>query len=234
MRAALDRGTTPEHLAGRIKGSWNFASKYLDAYADTYGADHVMDGVKDDLDRRALATFKTVVQACTKNGVNPCLEDEYSHPTAAPYLLADRGADVVIGYSERLHFILRRAGTKKRVYLASAPLGENNHPLLFVDSFVLRKDCTGPCEAAARTFADYMADSNTMNWILMSEDAGDTRTPRYLMPATKSAYRAPAVRKDRYYNQLERLTKDGLPYPNTKFYDTRPALLEKLKVSVTP
>jgi len=39
LRAALDRATAPLHLAGRISGGWNFASLYLEAYADTYGAD---------------------------------------------------------------------------------------------------------------------------------------------------------------------------------------------------
>lgn len=234
LRAALDRGTTRAHLAGRITGSWNFASLYLDAYADTYGAEHVLDGVKADLDDRALAGLKTVAQACTKDAANPCLTSEYSHQTAAPYLFADHQADAVLGYSERLHYILRRAGNRERVYFASAPLGDGNHPLLFVDAFVLRRDCTGDCEKSARAFTDYMARPETMNWILMSEDAGATGVPRYLLPATKSAYRVSAVQKDRYYPQMERMIRDALPYPNTKFYDLRATIREKLEAQVKP
>lgn len=58
--AALDRGTTPAHLAGRMIGSWNFTSLYLDGYADTYGADHVTAGVKEDLDPAAADGLRTV------------------------------------------------------------------------------------------------------------------------------------------------------------------------------
>jgi thiamine pyridinylase len=234
LRAALDKGSTPAHLAGRIAGSWNLASLYLDAYADTYGAEHVLDGVKPDLDDQAVRGLNTVTQACTKDGANACLTSEYSDQTAAPYLFADRQADAVLGYSERLHYILRRAGVREKLYFGSAPLGAGNHPLLFVDAFVLRRDCTGDCEKAARGFTDYMARPDTMSWILMSEDAGATRVPRYLLPATKSAYRAKAVEADRYYMQMELMTKDGLPYPNTKFYDIRPALREKLEAFLRP
>jgi thiamine pyridinylase len=237
LRAALDRSQAPIHLAGRIKGSWNFASLYLDAYADTYGAQSVEQALKDELDEQARLSLQTVARACTKNGANPCLGDlgdPYTNATAAPYLLADGEADAVLGYSERLHFILRRAGRDKKIYFESAPLGDGNRPLLFVDAFVLRKDCAGPCEAAARAFAQYMTRPETMSWIMMSEDAGATGVPRYLLAATKSAYRTPAVRNDRYYLQMEQNTREGLPYPNTKFYDVREALLGKLKEQVKP
>ena len=133
-----------------------------------------------------------------------------------------------------MHFILRRAGIKKKVHFNSAPLGEGSHPLLFVDAFVLRKDCTGPCEAAGRAFTDYMTRPETMSWIMMSEDAGATRVPRYLLAATKSAYKTPPVRGDRNYILMEKMTKNGLPYPNTKFYDVREALLTKLKDQIKP
>jgi len=232
LRAALDRATTLFHLAGRISGSWNLPSLYLDAYADTYGADHVTDALRPELDDRALAGLRTVTQACTINGSNPCLTADYSNTTAAPYLFADRQADTVLGYSERLHYILRRTGRQQGIYLASAPLGDGNHPLLFVDAFVLRKDCSGDCEKAARAFTDYMNRPETMSWILMSEDAGATGVPRYLLPATNSAYAAPAVRKDPYYRQMQRITQDARPYPNTRFYDLRPIIREKLEAGI--
>jgi thiamine pyridinylase len=232
LRAALDKGTTPAHLAGRMVGSWNFASLYLQAFADTHGADHVVEGLAEKLDDPVVDGLNLVAQACAANGKNPCLDSTYKVTTSAPYLLAEDKADALIGYSERLHYILKHSTSKESVYFESAPLGKGNHPVLFVDAFVLRKDCVGACESSAGAFAQYMADPGTMSWILTSQDASSNRVPRYLLAATDSAYRADGVKTDQHYNQMKEMVRDGRPYPNKGFYGVREKLLKQLEARI--
>ena len=108
----------------------------------------------------------------------------------------------MFGYSERL-FLIRRSAPQDHFHFSSAPIGNGNHPLLFTDAFVLRKDCDQRCEAAARAFAEYMNSARTHEWILMSSDAAKPTAPRYLLPATLSAFKAAEVRRDPYDRQNE-------------------------------
>ncbi|HEX2688672.1 MAG TPA: hypothetical protein VHN14_18750 [Kofleriaceae bacterium] len=60
-------------------------------------------------------------------------------------------------YSERLHPILSAAGKidRARLHVASASLGQGNHPMLFTDALVRSPRCEGACADAARRFAAY-------------------------------------------------------------------------------
>lgn len=92
-------------------------------------------------------------------------------------------------------------------------------PHVSVDAFVLRRDCSVEHERAAQSFARFMLHPETMALIMMSEDAGADAVPRYLMPATASAYLNLAVSKDPYYTQLERIFRGAVAYPVRGFYE---------------
>ncbi|QSJ18996.1 hypothetical protein JYQ62_09780 [Nostoc sp. UHCC 0702] len=134
---------------------------------------------------------------------------------------ADGKVDAFFGYSERLNFILKQGTSTRDVKIASAPIGEGKHPILFVDAFVLRQDCEKACQKAAAQFVKYINAPQTHEWILMSQDAGKKAIPRYLLPATLSAFETPKVKLDPYYKILKSETKNGLSYPSSGFPEIR-------------
>jgi thiamine pyridinylase len=114
------------------------------------------------------------------------------------------------------------------VYIASAPIGKGKNPVLFVDTLVKRKDCNAQCEDAATKFALYLNLPTTQEWILMSRDSNKQATPRYLIPATKSAFKQNLVSKDKYYKKIESEIKNGVAYPNTGL----PAIRSKMRDAI--
>jgi thiamine pyridinylase len=212
--AALEHGApkTPR-LAGRLTGSWNVPSLYLDGYADSYGANSLLPALSIHLDPAALSNLEAFAKECLTGGRNPCVNGDYDDPDVPTAAFAAGKAAAMFGYSERL-FLIRKSAPRDQFHISSAPIGNGNHPLLFTDAFVLRKDCTGPCEAAARAFAEYMNSPRTQEWILMSKDAANPTVPRYLLPATLSAFQTPEVRRDPYYRRLASEIKAADPFPN--------------------
>ncbi|MDQ3802567.1 MAG: hypothetical protein M3416_01760 [Acidobacteriota bacterium] len=201
------------NVTGVLTGSWNMPALYLDAWADTYGPKNVGSAISPNLDGTVMKSFKSFSQQCETGGKNPCLDGTFADNDLSAKQFADGKADAFFGYSERLNFILRQGAGGPRVEVASAPLGEGKRPLLFVDAFVMRRGCDVSCQEAAAKFAAYMNRPQTHEWILMSHDAGANAVPRYLLPATRSAYKAPQVRRDRYFKTLGEEIKDGAAYP---------------------
>lgn len=202
------------NIAGVLTGSWNMPALYLDAWADTYGPQNVGSAVSANLDATVMKSFKLFSRQCEAAGKNPCLDGTFGDDNdLSARQFAEGKADAFFGYSERLNFILRRGTGGARVHLTSAPLGEGKRPLLFVDAFVMRRDCDASCREAAAKFAAYMNRPQTHEWVLMSLDAGAGAVPRYLLPATRSAYKSSRVRRDRYYRTLRKETEGGHAYP---------------------
>ena len=67
----------------------------------------------------------------------------------------------------------------------------------------------------------------------MSRDAGKPTVPRYLLPATLSAFDAPEVRRDALYRQLAQEIKDSDPFPNFWIYKVHGDMRKKLMESLT-
>ncbi len=217
---ALD--TPAVDLAANLLGSWNLPSLYLDAWADTHGPAEVQSAVTaGHYDAGVLVGMKRLAQRCATPSGNPCIDGTYDDEAnaGAPDTLLARGqADATLGFSERLHGILRQlpAGAPaSALRISPAPLGQGNQPLLFTDSFFLSTRCTGPCEQAARDFVAYMTRASTYQWIVLAEDmpaAG--RVPRYLMPANLDVYALPGVAGDPFYTVIEAATRTAAPFPN--------------------
>ena len=208
-------GGSPK-LAGRLTGSWNVPSLYLDAYADTNGAQNLQQAVSTHLNPAVLASLQKFAKECQLGSDNPCTSDKYNNPDVPTSVFAEGKALALFGYSERLNLIRQKA-PKDTFFLSSAAIGEGDHPTLFTDAFVIRKDCDASCDHAARAFAEYMNLPTTHEWILMARDNANNSIPRYLIPATLSAFQTPLVRNDQYYLQIESEIHSADPFPSFEF-----------------
>ncbi|MBD2499306.1 extracellular solute-binding protein [Anabaena azotica] len=217
------------NVAGDLRGSWNLPALYLDAWADTYGADKVASAISPNLAPDVIQPFKAFSQECVTNGKNPCLDDTYhNNADLSAKDFAEGKVDAFFGYSERLNFILKQGVSNTDVKIASAPLGQGKRPLLFVDAFVLQKDCNQACKKAATSFVTYINAPQTQEWILMSQDAGKKAIPRYVIPATLSAFQTPKVKQDPYYKVIKSEIQNGLPYPSSGFPESRKQMSDRI------
>lgn len=218
------------NITGVLTGSWNMPALYLDAWADTYGPKNVGSAVSTNLDATVMNSFKLFSRQCETEGKNPCLDGTFDdNPDQSAKEFAAGRADAFFGYSERLNLILRQGAGGAPVRVSSAPLGEGKRPLLFVDAFVMRnRDCDAGCQEAAAKFAAYMNRPQTHEWILVSDDAGAGAVPRYLLPATHSAYKAPRVRRERYFKTLRKEIKDGAAYPVSGIPEMRKKMRDEI------
>ncbi|WP_434389981.1 extracellular solute-binding protein [Melittangium boletus] len=236
LLAALEGLGTPQtNLAGNLLGSWNLPSLYLDAWTDTHGPSGVQSAVTTArYDTDVLAGMNRLARACDAQGQNPCLDGTYDDDIDLPEKRLARGeADASLGFSERLHVVLKNlpAGAPaSALRLAPAPLGQGNQPLLFTDAFTLSARCTGACEQAARDFVAYMTRASTYQWMVLSEDApAEGRVPRYLMPANRAVYALPAVAADAFYPVIGAASATGGAFPNTGLYGIRKQMRDHLR-----
>ena len=196
-------------LVGDLDGSWTSIMIYLDSFTDTYPGGDLGEALNIlQLDPRIKNGFHTVGKACTAKGKNYCDKDRVER-------FADGKADAFIGYSERLHKILHKGKVAERdLHIASATLGEGDHPMLFTDALVLSGSCSDRCKAAASVFAAYYVSDEVFEIVLMGQDIGPLATPRYLLPSTTSAFDVGDVRKDRLYQQLKQEIGGAKSFPN--------------------
>ncbi|WP_208718801.1 hypothetical protein [Corallococcus sicarius] len=242
LTQALDGlGTSMPDMAVNMLGSWNLPSMYLDAWADANGARNVSSAVTTEhYDAAVLTSMRHFAQTCQSSTGNPCVDgtyDEDANFDLPATLFAQSQVDATMGYSERLHVILKNlpAGSSPSdIKLSSAPLGEGNHPVLFTDAYFLGVRCTGKCEAAALEFVEYMSDARTFEWILMSEDASaETRVPRYLLPATLDAYQTRKVRSDAFFPVMDAATRRGKAFPNGGLFNIRKQMRDDILPAIT-
>lgn len=216
-------------LAGNLLGSWDLPAEYLDAWADTYGRQKLDQAISPVLDQAVVDGLKHFAQACMTGEKNPCLDGTYKDaPESAAKQFAATGAHSLFGYSERLHFVMKGGARPEDMKIASAPLGQGSHPLVFVDALVLRRDCDAICQKGARAFAMYMNSPKTHEWIGMSRDAGAGAVPRYLLPATRSAFRTDGLRSDPHYQQFEAEIRHAAAYPNTGLLQQRKVMRDRI------
>lgn len=225
---------TPDtpNLGGDLTGSWNLPALYLDAWADTYGTKQINSALSPNLDPSVIKSFKKFAQNCQVGDVNPCF-DKYGDIDIGAEAFINNQVDAFFGYSERLNYIFKN-GINPEIKLSSLPLNEDSNPLLFADALVLRKDCDNACQNAANKFAAYLDDPKTQEWILTSKDAGENAIPRYLIPATYSAFKTKSLDKDPYYKTLEKVIKNAAPYPNSGFPEIRKTLKQLILLELQP
>jgi thiamine pyridinylase len=214
-------------LAGKTGGRWNGPMLYLNAYCGVHGSHRAQDGLNINLNELALRSFRALGQACGSAGQTPGA----SANAEAACLFANRQSDGFIGYTESLHQVLRLIGANEELLATPLVFRKGQAPLVSVDGWVLSANCSGEVERAARAFVEFMNRPETMRFIMMSQDAGPAAIPRYLLPATISAYRDPVVSRDRYYRQFGRMIADAVPYP-IGFYEFAKSVHAELELQL--
>jgi thiamine pyridinylase len=208
----LANGPRPR-LAGDLNGKWQLSSIYLDSWLETYGPSQFDKAVAPPLDSTVVQQVVQLARECRVGTSNPCLTTW--HDTDLAQFAFGRGETAaLVDYSEALwRVITLDTAARHSMSLEVAPLGAGRRPALFVDVFVRRSECSGPCEQAAESFVRFMDTPETQSFIIMSED-GRRGVPRYLLPATLSAYETPSVRGDAFYRTLSSEIRDGYSFPN--------------------
>ena len=219
-----------EPLSGNLLGSWNLPCLYLDAWADAHGPGGLGSAISPTLDKSVTASLAAVASEETMDGANPGLNGKYdAAPDLAAINFAQGKAKALIGYSERLNVVLKNRTDATPLHITSACLGEGNHPLAFTDVLVIRKDASPALVGAAARFAKYLTAVPTYTWMHNSEDAPvGQRTPRYLSPATRSAYRNSPMKNDPLVQEIYAVMKRADIFPQTGLLETRKAMRDAI------
>jgi thiamine pyridinylase len=220
-------------VVGNLSGSWNMPSLYLDAWADTYSGSTAL-GLRSSLDPSTINNFRKIAELCEDEGENPCINGSYSgtNEIKAVEIFVKGMADGLVGYSERLHYILKGGMASEQVQMRSLPLGNGNSPVMFVDALVLRMGASDQITAAARAFADFLVSPEIQEYLVMSRDSKADRIPRYLIPATKDVFAKQSLVMDRFYRDLARDATIARPFPNTGFSSLRRQMRDEIKKAV--
>ncbi|WP_394847527.1 extracellular solute-binding protein [Pendulispora brunnea] len=207
-------------LGAPIRGTWTLPSLFLDAYEDRHPGASLAGVISRPgfPNARLVEGLASLVRTCAVGDTNPCLDATYDNPNVAMDDFAAKKTGAYIGFSESLHRILVQRKDTAPIFVTSAPLGEGSYPLLFTDALVRGKKCKGACARDAQAFADFLTSPATMELVMMGDDL-DSGVPRYLLPATRSAYHSPRVKNDSTYRVLESLTRRAEPYPNRDIYE---------------
>ena len=105
--------------------------------------------------------------------------------------------------------------TESELHIVGAKLGDYDNPLLWVDVLTINaSNCDFTCVGDATSFASYINDPATREWIVFSEDAPSGSPPRYLMPGTSTFYDLERVQNDPYYPQFYAVVSRAIAFPN--------------------
>ena len=220
-------GDIPE-IAGNLNSSWDTPTLYLESWEGNHAPTDPGRALSTELDRETIRCLKKFSKQGEWKGKNPCLDKTYKDNNLAFTTFANRQVEASFGYSESLFDIFKTAPGDYSIIISPLVVGNESHPLLFVDGFVLRKGCSQPVKNAARKFTEYMQNADTYVWIVMSRDGGEAAVPRYLIPATISAFKAEPIKSDRYYEAIQAAISISTNYPNSGL----PLIHQRMQVAV--
>jgi hypothetical protein len=138
--AAADAALTK--ISGNFKSSWDSPCLYLDCWEETYAPKDPSTAVSTNLDSEVIRELRQFAKQGESNGRNPCLDGTYKDNKNAAIKFANRQTVATFGFSGTLFDILSSAPNDDSVTIHSLNLGKAEHPLLFMDGFVLRKGLT--------------------------------------------------------------------------------------------
>lgn len=213
FRDALAGSSAEIPVAGDMKGEWGTPMVYIDAYADFFPDIPVAQALADTANSEVIAGLREVAKFCTdEKGNNYCRGDDSK-------LFANGRTGAYFGYSERLNKVFLPGNKPNDVYIRPVPLGPNSTPVLFTDVVVQSKNCAEDCSRAAARFLEYYTADETYAEVLMSKDVGYDAVPRYLFPATMSAFDSSDVKDDSLYKQMRAVAGSAIAYPNSGVFD---------------
>jgi thiamine pyridinylase len=238
VKAARESG---KPLLGSFTSSWDLPALYLDARVDN-GLDAtnlpaLSNAVNPPLHADSAAALEQLAELCRRGDKNPCVDGTYDEAREDPAEELVKGSAIGYwGYSERLHrtvTLMKAEGAPvEGLRVSTIPLGTSATPLLFTDAFVRRKGCSGDavCNAAAAAWAEFITRDDVVRDLLISKDAGPNAVPRYLLPATSSAFKAEPIAKDAIYAELRPLAQSGRSFPShASMYERRRVLAHLLE-----
>ncbi|WP_437791552.1 hypothetical protein [Sorangium sp. So ce693] len=241
VKAARESG---KPLLGNFASSWDLPALYLDARVDN-GLDAtnpaaLSNALKPPLEAASTAALKQLAELCRKGDNNPCIDGTYDETQEGPVDEFVKGSAIGYwGFSERLHrtvALMKAQGMPVAgLRVSTIPLGTSATPLLFTDAFVRRKGCSGDpaCNAAAAAWAEFITRDDVVRDLLLSRDAGPAAVPRYLLPATSSAFQAEPIARDALYAELRPLAQSGRSFPShASMYERRGVLVHLLETQL--
>lgn len=226
-------------LSGALRGSWTLPALYLHTYADVYDPSGMAAAITAPVDTNTAMAMRSVLDFCRLNdGTNTCLDSLYTADSSVAIYASGR-SDAFLGFSERLTAILMAGADGSQIRLSPAPLGPipgpGSLPVIYVDALVLNKGCDSACQGAATAFSAYLLSDSTYQWLLTSGDVPtSTPVPRYLLPATRSAFTVPGVSNDVHFQDMRAAIRGGVPLPNQNFAANRKALQAALLGILNP
>lgn len=213
FRAALDASSADIPLAGDMKGEWGTPMVYIDAYRDFFPDASADQALEDTQNRDVIDGLREIAKFCIDSqGNNDCRQDDSA-------LFVSGRAAAYFGYSERLNKIFLPGSDAKGIYIRPVPLGPSSNPVLFTDVVVQSKNCVGDCSRSAKRFLEYYTADATYETVLMAKDVGDDAIPRYLFPATLSAFDVEGVKNNQLYQQMRDVANSAVSYPNTGVFE---------------
>ncbi|MBI3089465.1 MAG: hypothetical protein HYY96_02270 [Candidatus Tectomicrobia bacterium] len=239
------------NLAGNMVGQWRLPTLYVKAWsdADESRTENIDSAIRAILRRRSapyvrnvLLSLRKFASQCRKHPEEPsqCLDGSFEEePYKAESKFADHKVKAIFGYFESLHNVKKHNNVKKDtaepIYIAPLPLGERNSHVFMVDAFVLNRKCGDKCQKAAVAFVKYIHAEETYEWIVMGKK-GTSTVPRYLIPATKSAFTVDRIIEDKHYEAIKSIVKGAREYPRwySEFNGVDRILLEELEDGVRP
>jgi thiamine pyridinylase len=215
-------------FGGDMQGGWNVPALYIDSWFDSHPGRNPADAIADNLDSSVLRDLARISALCSGRGGNRCLAGSYELPDTAAEDFAKGELTALLGYSEELYYIRKRLKDTP-TYIAMAPLGRANNPIVFVDALTVRSTASERVLDAATRFAQYLTSPSVQEFILMSEDGPTGAIPRYIIPAETSAYTA-TVMRDPFFARIKRDVAGAVPFPNGGLPEARKAM-EKIITS---
>lgn len=226
LALALEALDTPRpNMVGNLLGSWHTAALYIDAWADARNEPDPFDALRLPLDTDLLKSLSVFAELGQDGASNPCIDgtfDDWQKPGLDGTRFGEGKADALFGYSERVYYAQAAGADPSKLFVSSAAIGEGSDPLWFVDIWVrpvYDEDVTPlPVQAAKREAAErfvaYINAPDTFEWMHLNAEAiGGQAVPRYLIPATVSAFQETAVGRDPIMSQIWSLVDQGTFFP---------------------
>ena len=232
LSAALRR-TPPlrRPLVGNLLGSWNMPALYLDAWMDSNPRGNLSDALNAPLDTKAINGLRELSELCEFEHSNPCWDGSFHghEKSRLPAEIFARGeANAYFGYSEQLHFVVSVAQDDPTIKISSLTIGDSSRPVFYVDAFVLRANTNTRVLKAANFFVNFMNSPHIQEHIMLSLDTEKPAKPRYLIPATMSAFEGLRVKRDRHYSAIRQDIEKAVPFPNIGVLSRRAAMRDQI------
>lgn len=167
----------------------------------------------------AILSIHQLLNLChsTTEGKNVCLSGELEFTTLIDNLI-EKKVHAAIGYSETLAYLELKG--RNDFSIIPLPLGNMSRPVVFSDALIISSTCISNCEENAKLFIDFLLSDRVYDHILMGKDS-ELQTPRYVIPATKSASLLSSILENKSYKKIVDFIQESVAFPNQGVNDVK-------------